>query len=352
MKKYSAKFIFTLLLCALVSACASKESNAPVYRENGEIKAVSVVEEENEVGGVSLVEKTRSDIEESLSRKEISENFKTIVSKPRKTGTEGNISVGNYIREKMMSYGYEVSFQPFPIYRETAEEAVIKRLKTPEKPNGTKIAEGRNIIAQRPDKTGKPKMIFYTHYDTYGDSVGALDDGAAVAVVMEVARIFRDTELSFEPVFVFFDAEKSGMYGSRVFLSRMSEKERGLIRASMNLDLVGNKNNRQMCLVVDQKLNKKTYRYDMVKDNFFLSQARKIFPNLSIQPSVGTMGDSVSFKSYGILDTCYTTVDIFAKSFDQGRKLIKEEDDSFVDQGMLVEDAKFISVFANELSFE
>ncbi len=126
---------------------------------------------------------------------------------PRVPNTKAHLATGNWLVAKFKSYGLKVMEQPF--------EAMTF--------DGTYI-KARNIIAQYQPQATRRVAIF-AHWDTRpfadNDSVrknepmdGASDGASAVAVALEMARVFSQQPDSLAPRigvdFILFDAEDWG----------------------------------------------------------------------------------------------------------------------------------------------
>ncbi|MBC5774551.1 M20/M25/M40 family metallo-hydrolase [Pontibacter sp. KCTC 32443] len=75
--------------------------------------------------------------------------------------------------------------------------------------------------------------------DAKSKAPGANDDASGVAIVMEMARIMAVKEFPATLVFVAFQGEEQGLYGSR-HLAERAKKENWNIVAVLNNDIVGN----------------------------------------------------------------------------------------------------------------
>jgi aminopeptidase YwaD len=106
-------------------------------------------------------------------------------------------------------------------------------------------AQGDNVLAQRPgtdERFANAPLILGAHYDGVGDDVGgprlpgATDNAAAVAVLLELARVITQFPLQFRRplLFVAFDAEEVGAQGSSVLASQL--KAQGNTPLMLNLD--------------------------------------------------------------------------------------------------------------------
>jgi hypothetical protein len=81
--------------------------------------------------------------------------------------------------------------------------------------------------------------------DFKSDAPGANDDASGVAMVMEMARIMASREFSGTLVFVAFQGEEQGLYGSKHLAAR-AKKENWNLVAMQNNDIVGNSYSAEM----------------------------------------------------------------------------------------------------------
>ncbi|GHO63155.1 hypothetical protein KSC_020470 [Ktedonobacter sp. SOSP1-52] len=105
--------------------------------------------------------------------------------------------------------------------------------------------QGYNVLAQRPgtdERLANAPLILGAHYDGVGDDVGgprlpgATDNAAAVAVLLELARVITQARLQFRHplLFVAFDAEEVGAQGSSFLATQF--KAQGDAPLMLNLD--------------------------------------------------------------------------------------------------------------------
>ncbi|GCE12446.1 M28 family metallopeptidase [Tengunoibacter tsumagoiensis] len=108
-----------------------------------------------------------------------------------------------------------------------------------------KISEGYNVLAHLPgteERFATAPLILGAHYDGVGDDVGgqrlpgATDNAAAVAVLLELARVIAEAQIQFQRPLLFaaFDAEEVGAQGSHVLAAQL--KAQGQIPFMLNLD--------------------------------------------------------------------------------------------------------------------
>jgi hypothetical protein len=81
-------------------------------------------------------------------------------------------------------------------------------------------AHVRNVIARVPGTASTGRVILMAHYDSVQVSYGANDDGAGVATLLETARaIAAGPAPRNDVVFLFTDAEETGMAGAEAFVN-------------------------------------------------------------------------------------------------------------------------------------
>jgi hypothetical protein len=96
-----------------------------------------------------------------------------------------------------------------------------------------KGAGGVNNIIVPASQKGTPKIVLCAHYDVYPGSSGYYDNGAAVAMLLDMAptlQAFPQVEI------LFLDQEESGGLGSEHYLSSSYGKN---ILLAINLDIIG-----------------------------------------------------------------------------------------------------------------
>ncbi|WP_238395725.1 M20/M25/M40 family metallo-hydrolase [Pontibacter pudoricolor] len=76
------------------------------------------------------------------------------------------------------------------------------------------------------------------HYDSQPNTLGAADDGAGIAAMLETARAIKQGEpLQNDVIFLMTDGEEYGLYGAKAFLKHPWAKEVGVI---VNVEARGN----------------------------------------------------------------------------------------------------------------
>ncbi len=99
----------------------------------------------------------------------------------------------------------------------------------------TITTKGENIIVRT--GAGKMQIVIGAHYDAFGDSPGANDNGSGVAVLLSLIKRMQDVEWNYSVDFCFFDREETELLGSYYYIRQFVVPKRHL--AMINLDVEG-----------------------------------------------------------------------------------------------------------------
>ncbi|MDP2856702.1 MAG: M20/M25/M40 family metallo-hydrolase [Bacillota bacterium] len=146
-----------------------------------------------------------------------------------------------------------------------------------------------NIVAEITGQNPDEIVIIGGHYDCHDNSHGALDNGAGVAMLLEMARILSQSGVQFRKTirFVFFAVEEMACVGSSFYVLRHRE-ELDRIHLFMNIDGVGHPGGKTFDTQGFADLTQ--YIYGVSQDMGY------DFP----LPSPAFSGDSVSFVVGGV----------------------------------------------------
>ena len=97
---------------------------------------------------------------------------------------------------------------------------------------------GQNIVATKRG-TMDGVVILGGHYDTVDAGPGAGDNGSGTAVLLELARVLGQQQHKNTFVFIAFDGEEFGLFGSRYYVEQLSAAERAKIKGMLNFDMLG-----------------------------------------------------------------------------------------------------------------
>jgi hypothetical protein len=133
-----------------------------------------------------------------------------------------------YLHDQLEILGYHTSYSHF--------DARI----------GKRKEVGRNILALKQGQTGEI-IALVAHYDTARTTVqGAMENGAGVGVLLELARILASKPTRRSILLVFSDGEEWGMLGTRELAASYPQRDR--IIAALSLDHVSVGNLAAVCL--------------------------------------------------------------------------------------------------------
>lgn len=153
------------------------------------------------------------------------EHVKNIAQKPHSIGTEEHERVKDYIINELKNLGLQVDVQ-------TTTSVYYKR--------GLSAGYIHNIIGVHKGTEGNKCVLIVGHYDSQPQTLGAADDGSAVASMLEAARALKQIG-SFKNniVFLFTDGEEAGLFGARAFINENPLKDS--IGILLNIEARGSK---------------------------------------------------------------------------------------------------------------
>ncbi len=144
----------------------------------------------------------------------------------RVAGTDSNYVSRDWIFDKLTSFGYDsVYLDPFH-----ANVSI---------PN----APCFNVVACKPGtRLPTQQVVIGAHFDGVFTSPAADDNGSGTAAVLEMARVLKDYETDMTLIFVLFDAEEWGLYGSWHYADQ-ADADGDDIVFMLNLDMIGHYEN-------------------------------------------------------------------------------------------------------------
>jgi len=126
----------------------------------------------------------------------------------------------DYIIDRLLELRVDFKIEPFSFSRSGQST--------------TRVTKGENIIAFL--GSGDKRIIVGGHYDAVPNSPGANDNGAAIAIILNLIKHLKDIEHNYRIEFICFDHEERGLLGSREYVKRHPKDD---IFAMINLDVVG-----------------------------------------------------------------------------------------------------------------
>ena len=133
------------------------------------------------------------------------EYLKPIAQKPHPIGSAAHAEVRDYIAAELTKLGVQPQVQ-----RTTAVNTFWGY------PNRAATVE--NIVAKLPGTAGTRAVLLVAPYDAAPQSLGASDDGAAVATLLETLRALKaSAPLKNDVIFLATDGEETGLLGATAF---------------------------------------------------------------------------------------------------------------------------------------
>jgi subtilisin-like proprotein convertase family protein len=194
----------------------------------------------------------------------------TIVSRHWLTASNGKAA--EYIYEKFQSYGLNTRYQT---YR----------------------TNGVNVIAEKTGtKYPNQQYIICGHYDDMPPgplAPGADDNGSGTCAVMEVARVLSSFSFDYTLIFIAFDEEEIGLYGSRAYSDSAFANNDSIVGV-INLDMIAWDSNNDQLYQVTTNSNSVTLADDMISASLLYQ------PNLVPRKHTGSYGsDQIRFWQNG-----------------------------------------------------
>jgi hypothetical protein len=151
-------------------------------------------------------------LDDDFSIENTKRHLRVIASAPHPVGSRAHDTVEAYIEAELKRIGLN------PI---VDESPVVPG------PRSRGITQGRlrNILARvTADASGtqrSPLVAFVSHYDSVPGAPGAADDGAALAVLLDAARVLTTAKRPANDVlFLFTDGEENGIQGASAFVEK------------------------------------------------------------------------------------------------------------------------------------
>ncbi|MEY2483461.1 MAG: hypothetical protein QOK24_1989, partial [Verrucomicrobiota bacterium] len=130
-----------------------------------------------------------------------------IARAPRPIGSANHGAARDYIFKQLRALGLDPEIQKTTAINSTAAPLIVA---------GTI----ENILARKRGSGGGRAVLLVAHYDSVPTGPGANDDGVGVATLLETARALTASDpLASDVMFLFTDAEETGLLGARAFLA-------------------------------------------------------------------------------------------------------------------------------------
>src|SRR5215211_4183802 len=129
-----------------------------------------------------------------------------IAERPHPVGSAANAEVRDYLVKQLEDLGLQPTVQQATSARTMEGIASIARV--------------HNIHARIPGSAPSGHVVLVAHYDSVPRGPGAADDGAGVAAILEIARVFTSGSPPHNDIdIVFTDAEEPWLLGAQAFVS-------------------------------------------------------------------------------------------------------------------------------------
>lgn len=140
----------------------------------------------------------------------------------RVTGTPGERAACDWLEEQLKAAGFDYG-----------ENTLVRQPFL-----GLEGRTSENLMAVC-NRGGWPVLCVTAHYDNVAGSPGARDNGAAVAILLELARRLgpEAQDLSAEVRLILLGSEENGYHGSRAYVESLTPEEREDHLAIFNMDI-------------------------------------------------------------------------------------------------------------------
>jgi hypothetical protein len=144
----------------------------------------------------------------------------------RISGDPTNYQVRDYLAAKFRSYGYD------SVYNDHFTGNVY---------GGNRACY--NVVAVKPGTVYPDiQLILCCHYDGVPQSPAANDNGSGTAAVLELARVLKDSTFEITVVFIAFDAEEWGLFGSMHYANEAADRGDKILTV-FNMDMIAHEAN-------------------------------------------------------------------------------------------------------------
>ncbi|GHA66984.1 M20/M25/M40 family metallo-hydrolase [Pontibacter akesuensis] len=153
------------------------------------------------------------------------QHVRQVAQEPHPMGTKAHANVRDYLLQQMQELGLN------PQVQDTTAAEVYG--------GAGMVGHVYNLVGRLLGNGNSSKAILLmAHYDSQPNALGAGDDGAGVAAILETVRALKqEAPLDHDVIVLLTDGEEFGLYGARAFLKHPWAQEVGLV---MNLEGRGN----------------------------------------------------------------------------------------------------------------
>ncbi len=147
-------------------------------------------------------------------------------------------------------------------------------------------------------------LIIDGHYDTR-NGVGSNDNGSGTAIILEMARIFKDLETEYSVKFIHFSAEEDGLIGSQHYVDNTVVPENLDILLVYNIDEVGGVNGMTNNTIICERDEGPPASNNSASANVtdILANCIELYSSLSTEISYAYGSDYMPFEANGEIIT-------------------------------------------------
>ena len=239
----------TLMIAAGTKTPTSEEYNYADYIDDGKISAMDARMVLKAAAGATplllptekpkqppkdvptqeeLKQKWISSFSGKVSYSELEKNLKWLVNDIgiRYWFNSSQNKAGDLLYNRLISYGFNAS---------TCKKIDFK--------HGAVV--GRNIMATIPtSKSNADIILIVAHYDTVGNTSGAVDNSSGVSTLLQLAKIFNQAQNDYgvEWRFIFTAGDEQGYYGAKNYVNTLSATEKARLKLVFNMDMTAKPN--------------------------------------------------------------------------------------------------------------
>ena len=160
-----------------------------------------------------------------------------ITREPHAMGMPGHARVRTYLLTTLRTLGLQPQVQEATVTGPMTNPASLA-------PTGamfglaSRLGYVYNVMARIKGRQPGKAILLVAHYDSQPNTLGAADDGAGVAAILETARAIQQGDpLQHDIILLFTDGEEYGLFGAQAFLRHPWAKDVGFV---INLEARGN----------------------------------------------------------------------------------------------------------------